>query len=188
MFKYKIYVTTFLGYGVNKAFENYIDRIISIALNASLANSPLIRINDVDCLPRGYSRNYTRNNKTITAIGEGDFVNCAKHLVMLLNLNATCLKKPCSFNGVYQPQINYDLQDFYGFSEFWYTMQGLNNRISCDVAFNPFFIEDILKIGGPYTRLTFLNASTAFCNANWNDIQQWYNDKSHVNVKMDRLV
>ncbi|CAF1068141.1 unnamed protein product [Rotaria magnacalcarata] len=170
MFKYKIYVTTFLGYGVNKAFENYIDRIISIALNASLANSPLIRINDVDCLPRGYSRNYTRNNKTITAIGEGDFVNCAKHLVMLLNLNATCLKKPCSFNGVYQPQINYDLQDFYGFSEFWYTMQ------------------DILKIGGPYTRLTFLNASTAFCNANWNDIQQWYNDKSHVNVKMDRLV
>jgi Golgi nucleoside diphosphatase len=30
--KYKIYVTTFLGYGANKAFEKYIDRIISIAL------------------------------------------------------------------------------------------------------------------------------------------------------------
>lgn len=31
-FKYKIYVTTFLGYGANKAFDNYIDRVISIAL------------------------------------------------------------------------------------------------------------------------------------------------------------
>ena len=31
-FKYKIYVTTFLGYGANKAFEKYIDRIISDGL------------------------------------------------------------------------------------------------------------------------------------------------------------
>ncbi|CAF4290039.1 unnamed protein product [Rotaria sp. Silwood2] len=31
--KYKIYVTTFLGYGANKAYEKYIDRIISIGLN-----------------------------------------------------------------------------------------------------------------------------------------------------------
>lgn len=30
--KYKIYVTTFLGYGANKVFEKYIDRIISLAL------------------------------------------------------------------------------------------------------------------------------------------------------------
>lgn len=30
--KYKIYVTTFLGYGANKIFERYIDRIISLAL------------------------------------------------------------------------------------------------------------------------------------------------------------
>jgi hypothetical protein len=34
-FKYKIYVTTFLGYGANKAFDNYIDRVISIALKYS---------------------------------------------------------------------------------------------------------------------------------------------------------
>lgn len=60
--------------------------------------------------------------------GEGDFANCTKHLITLLNLNATCLRKPCSFNGVYQPEINYNSQDFYGFSEFWYTMQGINKK------------------------------------------------------------
>ena len=32
IFQYRIYVTTFLGYGANKAFEKYINRIISIAL------------------------------------------------------------------------------------------------------------------------------------------------------------
>ncbi|CAF2857012.1 unnamed protein product [Rotaria sp. Silwood2] len=168
--KYKIYVTTFLGYGANKAYEKYIDRIISIGLNSSTSDSPYIRIDDADCLPRGYSTNYTRNNKTIIMTGEGDFANCTKHLVMLLNLNATCLNKPCSLNGIYQPQINYDSQDFYGFSEFWYTMQ------------------DILKLGGPYTRLAFLNASTKFCNANWNDIRQWYDEKSHPNINLDRLI
>jgi hypothetical protein len=30
--KYKIYVTTFLGYGANKVYEKYINQIISIAL------------------------------------------------------------------------------------------------------------------------------------------------------------
>ena len=31
LFKYKIYVTTFLGYGANKAFDKYIDQLISRA-------------------------------------------------------------------------------------------------------------------------------------------------------------
>ena len=30
--KYKIYVTTFLGYGANKIYERYIDRLVSLAL------------------------------------------------------------------------------------------------------------------------------------------------------------
>ncbi|CAF3614374.1 unnamed protein product [Adineta steineri] len=169
-FKYKIYVTTFLGYGANKAFEKYIDRIISIALENSTSNSSHIVMNDADCLPRGYSANYTRKNKTITIIGEGDFSNCAKHLVTLLNVNVTCKRQPCSVNGVYQPTINYDAQDFYGFSEFWYTM------------------EDILKIGGPYGRQTFLNASTNYCNSNWTDIRQWYNNKQFPKADLNRLL
>ncbi|CAF4558014.1 unnamed protein product [Rotaria sp. Silwood1] len=169
-FKYRIYVTTFLGYGANKAFEKYIQRIISIALNSSTPNSSHILIDDADCLPHGYAANYTRNNKTITIIGEGDFHSCAKHLVTLLNLNATCKRKPCSLNGIYQPKINYESQDFYGFSEFWYTM------------------EDVLKIGGPYTRLAFLNASNNYCNAKWADIRQWYSNKLFPKADLNRVL
>ncbi|CAF0933686.1 unnamed protein product [Adineta ricciae] len=170
MFKYKIYVTTYLGYGANKAFDKYIDRIISLSLKSSASTSSHILIDNADCLPRGYSANYTRDNKTITMIGEGDFTSCAKHLVTLLNLNATCKRKPCSLNGIYQPTINYDSQDFYGFSEFWYTM------------------EDILKMGGPYGRLSFLNASINYCNSNWSDIRQWYNNKQFPKADLNRLL
>ena len=94
------------------------------SLSSSLSSSSPVRINDADCLPRGYSANYTRDDRLITITGEGDFQNCAQTLVNLLNLNATCKRKPCSVDGVYQPSINYEAHDFYGFSEFWYTMEG----------------------------------------------------------------
>ncbi|CAF0877667.1 unnamed protein product [Adineta ricciae] len=168
--KYKIYVTTFLGYGVNKVYEKYIDRIVQIAMKSSTEDQSHLEINDADCLPRGFSTNVTKSNISVKITGEGDFANCSKHLVSLLNLNATCLRKPCSFNGVYQPSINYTSQDFYGFSEFWYTMQ------------------DVLKIGGPYARLTFLNASINYCNANWNDIKQWYDKKMFSEANLNRLM
>ncbi|CAM2697089.1 unnamed protein product [Rotaria socialis] len=170
IFKYRIYVTTFLGYGANKAFEKYIDRIISIALKSSPSNSTHILIDDADCLPHGYTANYTRYNKTITIKGEGDFHSCAKHLVTLLNLNTTCKKKPCSLNGIYQPRINYESQDFYGFSEFWYTM------------------EDVLKIGGPYARLAFLNASTNYCNSKWKNIRHWYTNRLFPKADLNRVL
>ena len=93
----------------------------------------------------------------ITIVGEGNFHDCAEHLVPLLNLNTTCKKQSCSINGVYQPIINYKSQDFYGFSEFWYTMEGLKINLLKLLSLNCF--KDVLKIGGPYTRLTFLNAS-----------------------------
>jgi Golgi nucleoside diphosphatase len=130
-----------------------------IYISSSLSDSSTVQVKDADCLPRGYTTEYKKFDRTVSVTGEGDFASCTKHLVTLLNLNAVCLRKPCSFNGVYQPEINYNAQDFYGFSEFWYTMQGLKIR---DYHFFTilFRIIDVLKLGGPYQQLTFLNAST----------------------------
>lgn len=52
----------------------------------------------------------------------------------LLNRNASipCEQAPCSMNGVHQPMISFHNSEFYGFSEFWYTM------------------DDVFRIGGIY--------------------------------------
>ena len=42
------------------------------------------------------------------------------------------MKEPCYMNGVYQPEIDTSSSEFYGFSEFYYSM------------------EDVLRMGGPY--------------------------------------
>lgn len=110
------------------------EKNIDVYFSSSTSTSSSILIDNADCLPRGYAANYTRNDRNITIIGEGDFQSCARDLVSLLNLNVTCKHPPCSLNGMYQPAINYDLQDFYGFSEFWYTMEGWN--CSSEVSLN----------------------------------------------------
>jgi Golgi nucleoside diphosphatase len=98
------------------------------SFSSSQSSSSPVRIDNADCLPRGYSANYTRDNRLVTITGEGDFQSCSQALVTLLNLNATCKRAPCSVNGVYQPTINYEAHDFYGFSEFWYTMEGSSSE------------------------------------------------------------
>ena len=113
--------------------------------SSSQSSSSPIQINDADCLPRGYSANYTRDNRAITITGEGDFQSCAQALVTLLNLNTTCKRKPCSLNGIYQPSINYEAHDFYGFSEFWYTMEGIvkeSEKCTCRDTLSPRYLEN----------------------------------------------
>jgi len=51
-------------------------------------------------------------------------------------------------HGIYQPEVNFDNSEFYGFSEFHYTM------------------EDILRIGGKYDYAHF-RRSAQVCEA-WN--------------------
>ncbi|CAF0886637.1 unnamed protein product [Didymodactylos carnosus] len=171
-FKYKIYVTTFLGFGANKAYDKYIEQLIVTsypALNSS-QNSTNEYVNTAACLPNGYITKYERSNRTITLYGNGSFSNCAKYVLPLLNLNASCSRAPCSLNGVHQPLINYETADFYGFSEFWYTM------------------EDILRIGGPYKHQTFLKASMSYCGSNWTTIRSWYAKHLFPKADLNRLL
>ena len=65
-------------------------------------------------------------------IGTGDYLECKARLEPLLNRSVSCSQDPCSFNGVHQPEIDFVTSHFYGFSEFWYTM------------------EDVYRGGGPY--------------------------------------
>ena len=51
------------------------------------------------------------------------------------------LQEPCSFNGVFQPSIDFQNSEFYGFSEYFYTS------------------EDILRMAGRYDYTHFVEAA-----------------------------
>lgn len=85
------------------------------------------------CLPLEYTEKGTYKGEEYKFIGTGDFQKCQETLMPLLNLTVPCSKPPCSLNGVYQPHIDYTHSEFYGFSEYWYSM------------------HDVLRIGGQYS-------------------------------------
>ena len=69
--------------------------------------------------------------------GTGNYSECKKVVRPLLNQTLMCTYPPCSMNGIHQPTISYHNSEFYGFSEFWYTM------------------EDVFRIGGLYEHEIF---------------------------------
>lgn len=78
--------------------------------------------------------------KTFTRKGLGNFDQCQNSLKELLNLHKTC-PLTCSFDGMYQPLINFSAMEFYGFSEYWYTT------------------NDVLDVSGPYSYAAFREAA-----------------------------
>ncbi|KAL4231585.1 Ectonucleoside triphosphate diphosphohydrolase 7 [Mactra antiquata] len=92
------------------------------------------------CLQKGLTlpaRDNYIDNEEITFMGTGDYHKCQESLHVLLNLSQPCEVAPCSMNGVHQPPISFKNSEFYGFSEFWYTM------------------EDVYRIGGLYEHDVF---------------------------------
>lgn len=87
------------------------------------------------CLPVGLTQEVKDTEGHVHFLhGLGEYEACSSKLVKLLNRNASipCEQAPCSMNGVHQPMISFHNSEFYGFSEFWYTM------------------DDVFRIGGIY--------------------------------------
>lgn len=85
------------------------------------------------CLPAECTEQGTYKGKKYNFLGTGEYIKCKELILPLLNRTRPCPKKPCSFNAVYQPRIDYETVEFYGFSEYWYSM------------------HDVLRIGGQYS-------------------------------------
>ena len=85
------------------------------------------------CLPSECTEQGTHKGKDYRFLGTGEYAECQKLILPLLNLTKRCPRHPCSFNAVYQPNIDYNNVEFYGFSEYWYSM------------------HDVLRIGGQYS-------------------------------------
>jgi len=162
---YRLYVNTYLGIGSNEARLRYETQLLTNYVllsnqNSSSTGKPaddgLVSVPDA-CLPVGRSEHIVRGNITAVFYGTGDFSECSRSLVTVLQQTTTCENMTaCSTHSDKQrPIINFYDSEFYGFSEFFYTM------------------EDILKIGGKYNMIKFQHAAQNYCSTNWTQIEKW---------------
>ncbi|XP_078587377.1 ectonucleoside triphosphate diphosphohydrolase 4-like isoform X1 [Branchiostoma floridae x Branchiostoma japonicum] len=145
---YRVYVSTFLGYGSNSILKLYREQMANTSRSTSIRDP---------CLPRDMPLEHTtQDDRHIHFKGTGDYSACRINLQPFLNKTVPCQKQPCSFNGVYQPNIDFKNSEFYGFSEFWYSM------------------EDVLRIGGKYEYKKFEKAASDFCSTRWSLLEDRY--------------
>lgn len=71
---YKLYSTSFLGFGLNQIHAEY---LLSLINNSDPSNS--LELSD-PCLPLHYSKKLSYNNKKYTISGSGNFVECKENI------------------------------------------------------------------------------------------------------------
>lgn len=158
--EYDVFVTTFLGYGSNEARRRYLEeRVRSMAAHSKGDNKSVLLDEhhslhlDDPCLPFNLTLTDTHSTSIpLTLHGTGSFSECLKATAPLLNKNAECPTKPCLFNGVHTPHIDWSVNKFVGISEYWYSS------------------HDILGLGGVYDFQEYERKATEYCAKNWSDI------------------
>ncbi|KAL2153337.1 hypothetical protein VTH82DRAFT_4492 [Thermothelomyces myriococcoides] len=122
--EYKVFTTTWLGFGVNQAREAYVRR-----LRERYAETEM-ELPD-PCLPKGLRTTLggdpleKREPSTPNLIGTGQFDECLQLTYPLLGKDRPCEESPCLLNGQHAPAIDFDVNHFIGVSEYWHTTHGV---------------------------------------------------------------
>ncbi|XP_031160957.1 ectonucleoside triphosphate diphosphohydrolase 4 isoform X1 [Sander lucioperca] len=153
---YRVYVSTFLGFGGNAARQRYEESVIKNTAtrnkllgqrNGETADSPLLD----PCLPADLQDEIGPSTQKLYLRGTGDFDQCRQILQPFLNRTNETLT---SLSGVYQPAIEYGNSQFYGFSEFYYCT------------------EDVLRMGGDYNASKYAQAAKSYCSTQWQTLRE----------------
>ena len=157
--EYKIFVTTFLGYGANEARRRYVEALLddSGSDDTHELEDPCLPVNlrittKGDVLLPGS----TVKGKTRSLVGTGHFDQCLNQTFPLLDKNAPCLDQPCLFNGKHVPAIDFDVNHFVGVSEYWHTT------------------HEIFEMGHEdksYDFNTYQHRVSEFCSRDWKSIE-----------------
>ncbi|KAL8702840.1 MAG: hypothetical protein Q9201_003980 [Fulgogasparrea decipioides] len=159
--EYRVFVTTWLEYGVNEARRKYIER-----LQEETGHSDSIELQD-PCLPKGLTTttkgdillpgSKTVAGKTTSLVGTGNFKECLKKTFPLLDKEAPCEDDPCLFHGIHVPAIDFDVNHFVGVSEYWHTTHEVFEMAHKDKA---------------YDFQTYQERVVEFCSKDWHAIQE----------------
>ena len=171
--RYKLYVTTYLNFGANQVREAHFSNLAETTLfslnNFSIHNQSALHIID-PCLHRSQSEFRTFHGRPVNFTGSGNYNLCRQLLTPHLNHEDPCPPTPihCKMNGVYQAPIDFAKMTFYGFSEFWYTM------------------EDVLNTGGVYFRDKFDLSAREYCSLDWNTVLDWRSKDLYPRADFER--
>lgn len=156
---YRVFVTTWLGFGVNEARKRYIAALLQASGGENISELP------DPCLPAGIKTTLKGAVLSDAAsspagnpylLGTGKFKECLRATYPLLDKDAPCEDQPCLLHGVHVPAIDFDVNHFIGISEYWHTTHEVFETAHEDKApdFN-----------------TYQQRVNLFCQQDWTSIQ-----------------
>lgn len=160
--EYKVFVTTWLGFGANQARQRYVKALLDSSTAKELPDP---------CLPAGLKVNMTNDGKVLDAdaaddeeskvesaaqlVGTGKFSECLHQTFPLLEKEKECTDSPCLINGQHVPAIDFDVNHFVGVSEYWHTTHEIFEKGHKDKA---------------YDFKTYQERVDEFCSQDWKTI------------------
>ncbi|VDO56939.1 unnamed protein product [Schistosoma margrebowiei] len=131
--RYKLYVKSYLGYGMNafrRRYEEYLFEMFGINNSKQKASriELLVKMATQHTPLRLNSKDGSNHNQILDPIlnaGTGNMDKCMQNVEPLLNLNQSCSPLPCAINNVVQLDPDFNSMEFYGLSEFYYTLETL---------------------------------------------------------------
>ncbi|KAF2009953.1 putative nucleoside diphosphatase [Aaosphaeria arxii CBS 175.79] len=160
--EYRVFVTTWLGFGVNQARQRYVTALLESSTTTKEFPDP--------CLPSGLR--VTKDGKPIDSdekqeddrelVGTGKFSECLHQTYPLLEKEKECLDEPCLLNGQHVPAIDFDVNHFVGVSEYWHTTHEIFEMGHKDKA---------------YDFKTYQERVEEFCSRSWKDIEKGISKK-----------
>jgi golgi apyrase len=150
--EYKVFTTTWLGFGVHEARQRYVKSLVESYLIQGEHEVP------DPCMPKNLRT--TENGDYIEGVtdklelvGTGVFEECLRLTKPLLGKDMPCKDEPCLLNGQHVPGIDFDVNHFVGVSEYWHTTHGVFDKGEKAYDYN-----------------TYQQKVAQFCSQSWADI------------------
>ena len=155
---YKVFATTWLGFGMHETRERYIQALVE----ATYTDDAKELIDP--CLPSGLKTTLegeeiepgTDASSDTILVGTGLFDECLKQVYPLLDKDAPCADTPCLLHGQHVPAIDFEVNHFVGVSEYWHTTHEVFEMAHKDKA---------------YDFTTYQRLVKDFCSEEWDDIE-----------------
>ncbi|CAL3962624.1 hypothetical protein PZA11_000269 [Diplocarpon coronariae] len=160
--EYKVFTTTWLGFGVNQARERYVEALMDSTYIKSAHELP------DPCLPSGLKTTVKgvitdgSSTKEPVLVGTGRFDECLRQTYPLLDKDAPCADLPCLLHGQHVPAIDFGVNHFVGVSEYWHTTHEVFEMARKDKAYDFTKYQAMVK---------------DFCSEEWHDIEEGVSHK-----------